>query len=224
MDNNDNLLKLVSLIRIVKTPEEGRDLLIKNFSLIKDEVQKIEDKKRRDRFIDYMIDYAVILNKRSEEKEKMKTSTNYIEWLVAFTKKETGFESTKWDYIPNEIIKKDKDNVDKLHLFIDVIAEYAEEKRISFSRGYQVKYNDTVLEIGSYHGQGNVDYSAIVPEDKVDENAIPFGDILIYNQEEIVKNEITRSLEEDPSEDPNNSEELKEEVMKLQALIKKYKK
>ena len=224
MENDDNLLKLVSLIRIVETPEEGRDLLIKNYSLIKDEVQKIEDKKRRERFIDYMTDYAVILDKRNKEKEKMKTRTDYIEWLVTFTKKESGFESTKWDYIPNEIIKKDKDNVDKLHLFIDVIAEYAEVKGIEFRKGYQVKYNNTVLEIGSYHGQGNVDYAILVPEDKIDKDAIPYGDILIYYQEEVVKNEITRSLEEEPSEDPNNSEELQEAVKKLQTLIKKYRK
>lgn len=222
MENDDNLLKLVSLIRIVETPEEGRDLLIKNFSLIKDEVQKIEDEKSRERFINYAKEYAVELSRRNKEKEKMKTSTDYIEWLVTFTKKETGFDSTKWDYIPNEIIKKDKDNVDKLHLFIDVIAEYAEAKEIEFGKGYQVKYNGAVLEVGSYHGQGNVDYAILVPEDKIDKDAIPYGDILIYYQEEVVKNEITRSLEEEPSEDPNNSEELQKAVKKLQTLVKKY--
>lgn len=224
MKNDDNLLKLVSLIRIVETPEEGRDLLIKNFSLIKDEVQKMEDEKTRDKFIKHARDYAAELSRRNKEKEDMKTSTDYIEWLVAFTKKENGFDSTKWDYTPDEIVKKDKDNVNKLHLFVDVVAEYAEAKGIEFEKGYQVKYNDTVLEIGSYHGQGNVDYAILVPEDKIDKDAIPYGDILIYYQEEAVKNEITRSLEEEPSEDPNNSEELQEAVKKLQTLIKKYRK
>lgn len=133
-------------------------------------------------------------------KENMKSSPEYIEWLVNFTKKQNNFEDNKWLYFPDGIQEKDRENVSKLDKFFGIIDDYARDKKIAGTEilsgyCYYVRYKDTILEIGAYEGQGIVNYASVVSRDIV-EDMIDFDKILLENREDKNLEDYINNIEE----------------------------
>ena len=94
-----------------------------------------------------------------EETEKMATSTDYIEWLIEFTKKNNGgFYIDNWDYKKDELSQEDKEAVAKIPLFLDLVEEYVEHRQCNGGYFCKIKHNDEALHIGVMEGQGTGDY------------------------------------------------------------------
>lgn len=97
--------------------------------------------------------------REQEEIEKMATSTDYIEWLIEFTKKNNGgFYIDNWDYNKEKISPEDKEAVDKIPLFFDLVSEYVDHRPCNGGYFCKIKYNDEALHIGVMEGQGSGDH------------------------------------------------------------------
>ena len=93
--------------------------------------------------------------KEIEETEKMASSTDYIEWLIEFAKNNNGgFYIDDFDYKENEINPEDKEAVEKIPLFFDLVAEYVEHRPCNGGYFCKIKYNDEALHVGVMEGQG----------------------------------------------------------------------
>jgi len=126
--------------------------------------------------VDKMLDKIVL---KQQEKEKIKTSADYINWLVNFSKEEKIITNTDLLYNADRLKKEDKSNADKLLLFIDVIIDYAEENNIEALDNedgylYYVNYNGQTLEIFI----GPMYYHVKYEDKKIDEVIINYEDIL----------------------------------------------
>lgn len=134
---------------------------------------------------------AFKLKQREEDKEKMKTNTDYIEWLISFMNREKKFDDESWLYCEDELREEDKANVDKIDSFVDLIVEHADENNIpsvenDYGYSYNVKYKDTVLKISVLHGQGIVTDIELISNKEADD---------IINFENIIKeNNKTKKL------------------------------
>ena len=95
-------------------------------------------------------------NKEAEREEliqKLKYDTSYIEWLKQYTQDNESFSDIVLHYSSEEISKFDRENIEKLNLFFDLIRDYAQHNYIypvhSISGDYyRVKYNDFAFVIG----------------------------------------------------------------------------
>ena len=107
-------------------------------------------------------DIEVIVEKQRkdiEETEKMATSTDYIEWLINFAKKNNGgFYIDNWDYKEEDISPEDKEEVEKIPLFFDLVSEYAEQRPCNGGCFCKIKHNDEALHVGVMEGQGTADH------------------------------------------------------------------
>lgn len=103
----------------------------------------------------------------AEEKEKnikmkeLLSNTDYINWLVNFTKKHTNFSDDDWLYFSEKIAKEDLERVNNLHLIYHGIEKYANENYIyptecDFGNFYKIKLENIGFEIGMLVGQGTV--------------------------------------------------------------------
>ena len=89
---------------------------------------------------------------RVEETNKMASSTEYIEWLIDFTKKNN--DQIYDDDINNaeNISEEDKKKARNLYILFDIISEYSDQYKCKDGYYCKIKYNDEVLNIGVLHG------------------------------------------------------------------------
>lgn len=96
---------------------------------------------------------------RVEEIEKIASSTEYIEWLIEFTEKNNGgFYIDDWDYNSDKISISDKEKVEKIPLFFELVSEYVEHHPCNGGYFCKIKYNDEALHVGVLEGQGSGDH------------------------------------------------------------------
>lgn len=123
------------------------------------------------------------------EKNNIIVNDDYIKWLEKFTSNGR-FTDNDWLYFPEKMSNEDKENIDKLQLFYEIIKEFAEKSHIypkssgnNYNEYYFVIYNNTVFKIGYIAGQGTVffcDKLKIIDENDL-KNCIKFEDIK-YNK------------------------------------------
>lgn len=111
------------------------------------------------------------MDKKYREIEEMKLHTDYINWLIDFTKKQNSerFYDINCVYY-SDISEEDKENVKKLCNFIRAIGDYANDTGLPVDyESIKVKYKDIFLEVGEFHGQGTLDYAKILHGEDSDE-------------------------------------------------------
>ena len=93
------------------------------------------------------------------EIEKIVSSTEYIEWLIEFTEKNNGgFYIDDWDYNSGKISISDKEKVEKIPLFFELVSEYVQHHPCNGGYFCKIKYNDEALHVGVLEGQGSGDH------------------------------------------------------------------
>lgn len=119
------------------------------------EIIRLSDEKTQ-KLLNEMLEKQKI---RAGEIEKMATSTDYIEWLIEFTNKNNGgFYIDDFDYKEDEISLEDKEAVDKMPLFFELVSEYVPHHPCNGGYFCKIKYNDEALHIGVMEGQGSGDH------------------------------------------------------------------
>lgn len=117
----------------------------------------------------------------SKEKEQMRTSTNYIEWMIGYAKKQEEGKFSSIDWLPDNVSKEDKSNISKLGVFIRAISEYvAFEPSVSDINNFKLEYKGTVIKITELFYQGIIDSAEIVTSEKDKEEAIDFNRVIEY--------------------------------------------
>jgi len=117
-----------------------------------------------------------LIKKQKKEaiiKKDIISNNNYIEWIVSFLESsETHrFCDDDWSYCPESISKENMNNVDKLHLFLDMCIEKTRSNFIPvyfpdsfYGAEMYIKYNDIYLYIGTISGQGTFFFAELVTE------------------------------------------------------------
>ena len=126
--------------------------------------------------------YAAEIDERKSKTEFIFSNTDYINWLINFTKESGSFADDDWLYFPEQIDPKDKDFVDNFNLFYSGIEKYATKNHIypeyvEFGNFYRIKYNGIGFEIGMQAGQGTYFYCKTI-EICDDLKFIDFNDII----------------------------------------------
>ena len=119
---------------------------------------------------------------RDEIIKKMLSNTDYINWLISFTKDKDGFFDSDYDYSSEKLNEIDQKNVNLLPLLFEGIYDYAKKNYIyssedSLGEYYQVKKDDNGFQIGYISGQGTDFYCKKIPVEK-NEYFIDFMDIV----------------------------------------------
>ena len=90
--------------------------------------------------------------RQSEVKENMISNNDYIEWIIKFAK-ENNNQFYDDDYKNREDIDHaDREGVRDLHIFFDIVSEYADQNKCKDGYYCKIKYNEEVLNIGILHG------------------------------------------------------------------------
>jgi len=126
-----------------------------------------------------------IVQEERERNEKISTltsNTEYINWLIQFSKEEGGFSDSDWDYAKEKLDPATQEKVDNLQLLFESISRYARKNYIysspnAFGKYYCIKLNGVGLEIGYKAGQGTTFYCRRVPLENESE-FIDFMDIV----------------------------------------------
>jgi len=140
------------------------------------------------------------------EKEKIRkkkimslvSNTNYIEWLVNFTKDKEDFSDNDWVYSMEKLDNTNQEMLDDLPLFFEGIYQYAKNNYIyslsrPFGECYRIKINNIGFEVGYLSGQGTKFYCRKISLNE-SENAIDFMDI-VNNKKQSNVEYINNSLE-----------------------------
>ena len=106
------------------------------------------------------------IKKERQKNEKIKSlmsNTDYIEWLIEFTKDKEGFSDDDWIYSSEKLDDVAKEKVDDLQLFFEGIYQYSRINYIySLTRPlgecYKIRIGDIGFEIGYLSGQGTKFY------------------------------------------------------------------
>ena len=107
---------------------------------------------------------------RAEIIKRMKTTTEYIEWLVGFLKTNTSLYDDEVSYADETLEKEDVDRAGQLSIFFSIIDLYCTNNLIGKNEkadhvcSYNVKYNDNYFCIGVYVGQGAYIFAEIINE------------------------------------------------------------
>ena len=141
------------------------------------------------------------IKKERQKNEKIKSlmsNTDYIEWLIEFTKDKEGFSDDDWIYSSEKLDDVAKGKVDDLQLFFEGIYQYSRINYIySLTRPlgecYKIRIGDIGFEIGYLSGQGTKFYCRRILLEEM-ENAIDFMDIVNKKKQDSVEY-IERSLE-----------------------------
>ncbi len=158
-----------------------------------DEIEKIksflesdEGKVSMNKHVEEMIE------KQKRQKEIMKemlSNTDYIEWLIDFTKDRESFADSDWDYSSEKLNDIDQNNVNNLSLFFEGVYNYARDNYLystmrPFGESFQLKINDIGLEIGYMSGQGTLFYCKRIP--LTDDSFIDINDIITNKKQDNV--------------------------------------
>lgn len=225
----DNIKNIIRLIMATTTAEDGERIFFENLPVILADkrVRELINSKMKEPEDDYYEETAYVSSLIAESiatRKSMIESSDYIEWLIDFAKREKKFYDDQWAYCPEKISSKDRENISKLSFFHSIICDYATKNEIPENfvpdgQSYSIKYKGTALEIGVKHGNGMVTFVSLEPEILLeDKDTIDFANVLIEEQTNNVREEVRKSIEED--KDPNNNEAVKKAVKKLKNTIK----
>ena len=118
-----------------------------------DEIEKIksflesdEGKISMNKHVEEMIEKQKI---QKEIMKEMLSNTDYIEWLIDFTKDRESFADSDWDYSSEKLNDIDQKNVNNLSLFFEGVYNYARDNYLystmrPFGESFQLKLNDIV--------------------------------------------------------------------------------
>ena len=136
--------------------------------------------------------------KRDEEiKKELTSDESYFTWLADFTKRNNGgFADDNWLYHPEQISDEDKEKVEKLHLFYEVLSDYATRHYIReeipsqfYGSAVLIKFHGSAYKIGYLSGQGTFFYCEEVDNKVNMDLAFSFNDVLKEKNEDKNKNE-----------------------------------
>lgn len=183
---NDDLLKEIEKVDFVKIVDkklteygvDGAYMCPLRFS--KKEM-KIKEKRIKE-ISEYIEQINEAADQRAKDKESMKYSTEYIDWLIEFTNKqeEKKFTNIDFDYSRIEATEEEEANASKLSSLIDVIALYFEGKydEDCDCSCFKIAHNGTVMEIGEIHHNGTILYAKIA--DDKPENVLNYETMIEY--------------------------------------------
>ena len=92
--------------------------------------ENIETQKEHIEMNDFIKKYIQKIHIKENKMKNMLSTTNYIEWLIEFTKKYESFTDSSWLYNPEELSENDFNNVSDLNLLYEIIDHYAEKNYI----------------------------------------------------------------------------------------------
>lgn len=142
-------------------------------------------------------------------RENIKSSDDYIEWLISFLNKLPNkfFFDDYWEYNSKDMEEKDLENIKKLEVFVGLCIEKASNNITQFyySSDYSngeiyVEFKDKFIMVGSISGQGTQYYAEFIDN---------IGDVEFVKWED-VKTDFTNET----------SRERQEILAKLETLIK----
>ena len=126
-------------------------------------------------------DFITELKRKQEHQkefvEKMTYSTEYMDWLEAFTAKKGSFSTDSFLYDREGLTDKDMEYVEDIQILFEEISGYCEENYIEpkphdYGVYYSIKNNDVGYHIGFDRGQGACFYCERLAE--VEEDALDF--------------------------------------------------
>ena len=146
----------------------------------------------------YIQNYIERNKRNSEIIDELISNSDYIKWLIDFTKDKEVFFDSDWDYSDEKLPENDQEKVYYLSLFFEGIFSYAKKNHIyslpnSLGEYYQIKIDDIGFEIGYISGQGTSFYCKRIP--LLDDNFIDFIDIMNNKEQDNVKY-INNSMEQ----------------------------
>ena len=138
-------------------------------------------------------------NQKNERIRVLMSSTDYIKWLIAFTKDKEVFFDDEWDYSSEKLSNANQEKVDDLALFFEGIYHYTKANYIysssrPFGECYQIKMDDNGFEIGYLTGQGTKFYCKKISLEE-EKNVIDFMDIVNDKKQDNVEY-IEKNLED----------------------------
>lgn len=116
-------------------------------------------------------------------KKDMLESTDYIDWLIAFTKEYPIFSTDDWLYNEEDLSKEDLERVNNLPLLFECIYSYADRNYLSstldeWGESFSINKDDIYMNIGYNTGQGTSFYCERTEKQ---ENSIYFYSIMNPN-------------------------------------------
>ena len=122
-------------------------------------------------------------NRKEMVKKDMIENTNYIDWLIEFTKEHPVFSDEDWLYNEENISKEDLEKVRNLPLLFECIYSYANRNYISsnldeWGESFSINKDDVYMNIGYNTGQGTIFYCERTDKQ---ENSIYFYSIMNPN-------------------------------------------
>ncbi len=139
---------------------------------------------------DWVKDYLTTRKKEEQEIEKLMSDSSYIDWLSEYIGNRNAF-SDEFYYLEDSN-SYENEKIRQLHLFYEGIERYAnqneicpiqEETNFQYSVDhYNIKYNDTGIEIGVLVNLEVIYYCIKVPLSE-DMSFIDFNDILNSKKE-----------------------------------------
>lgn len=153
-------------------------------------MQELDTKEGQAKLDKWIDEYIAREKIRSEKIKTLMSNSSYFKWLNQFTQDKEGFYDTDWLYDSESLTDIDKENVEKLSLFYDGIAQYAKPNYLyptpcEFGDFYKIRLNEIGFEIGLLVGQGAVSFCKRVVVEK-EEEFIDLNDIINGKKQEQV--------------------------------------
>lgn len=199
------IIDVIKKIRDARTEEEAREVLLNNIRLIisTEEVALIMKNLKEgpiDDFYEsnseYDENFFLELDKELYRRDLL-TKPDYINWMINYSHSKTRF----YDEYRGCILKEeDKNQLNKLGLFVDGIIDYFEENDMDydtyiFGFSYKIKYNNVCFEVGTINGNGPKYYVQKVKEIN-DDNYIDYNEIIAYTKEKLNKKDKVLTLKD----------------------------
>lgn len=142
---------------------------------------------------EFLEDLIIRIEEKKRIKKEICENDAYILWLQYFTIQNPVFSNSYWLDRNKDIARIDRDRINNLNLFYEVIEEYAKENYIQPSRSdfgnfYSIKYNDIGYEIGVIFAQGTLFFCQ---KTSVKDDYIDFVDI--QNNKKQAKTDLIKS-------------------------------
>lgn len=140
-----------------------------------------KEKKIMSTYIDKTQSLFKKITRASKDKEKMRTTPDYIGWIIDYAGKQEFGKFTNVDWLPDSTSKKDKSNISKLGVFLRAISEYVGFDPNTYDiNNVLLKYNGITIRITELFYQGIINGAEIITDEKLKEGAIDFNNVMNY--------------------------------------------
>ena len=129
--------------------------------------------------------------KKNKENTEFVKREEYIKWLVNIVK-ENGYVSDSPSFPPPHKTKEDAENIKKISYLYRLVDSYASDNYYPESDCYNIKYEDTILELKIFMGQGGM---CFIKENDEAKDYLLFEDI-VSNKKTERKDRIAQELNE----------------------------